>query len=64
MNTQDLSSKCAHYMSVRILFNINTQDLCDRHERGVLKEHHYALKKYGALKTKRMAASIANIEQV
>jgi len=39
------------------------QDLCDRHERGVLKEHHYALKKYGALKTKRMAASIANIEQ-
>jgi len=39
------------------------QDLCDRHERGVLKEHHYALKKYGAMKTKRMAATIANMEQ-
>lgn len=39
------------------------QDLCDRHERGVLKEHHYALKKYGAMKTKRMAATITNMEQ-
>lgn len=39
------------------------QDLCDRHERGVLKEHHYALKKYGAMKTKRMAAQITNMEQ-
>lgn len=39
------------------------KDLCDRHERGVLKDHHYALKKYGAMKTKRMAATITNMEQ-
>ncbi|XP_039253773.2 sorting nexin-8-like [Styela clava] len=38
-------------------------DLCDRHERGVLREHHSALRKYGAMKNKRMAATINNSEQ-
>uniref|UniRef100_H2ZQ77 PX domain-containing protein n=1 Tax=Ciona savignyi TaxID=51511 RepID=H2ZQ77_CIOSA len=38
-------------------------DLCERHERGVLRDHHSALKKYGAMKTKRMAATVTNMEQ-
>nr|CAB3266468.1 sorting nexin-8 [Phallusia mammillata] len=38
-------------------------DLCERHERGVLREHNSALKKYGALKNKRMAATVTNMEQ-
>ena len=29
-----------------------------------MKEHHSALKKYGMMKTKRMAATISNMEQV
>ncbi|XP_076808812.1 sorting nexin-8-like [Clavelina lepadiformis] len=38
-------------------------DLCERHEKGVLREHHSALKKYGAMKTKRIAAAVTNMEQ-
>jgi len=38
-------------------------DLVERHEKGVLRDHHSALKKYGMMKTKRMAATISNMEQ-
>nr|XP_002127832.1 sorting nexin-8 [Ciona intestinalis] len=38
-------------------------NLCDRHERGVLRDHHSALKRYGMMKTKRMAATVTNMEQ-
>ena len=30
----------------------------------MLKDHHSALKKYGAMKNKRMAATVGNVEQV
>ena len=40
------------------------QDLCDRHEKGVLKDHQSALAKMGNIKKKKMSATIRGSEHV
>ncbi|XP_077979974.1 sorting nexin-8-like [Glandiceps talaboti] len=39
------------------------KDLCERHEKGVLKDHQSALQKMGNMKKKRMTATIKGQEQ-
>lgn len=34
------------------------QDLCERHEKGVLHEHQRALQKYGVMKRQMMSATV------
>ncbi|XP_033630679.1 sorting nexin-8-like isoform X1 [Asterias rubens] len=40
------------------------KDLCDRHEKGVLKDHQSALAKMGNIKKKKMSATIRGSEHV
>ncbi|CAB1341754.1 unnamed protein product [Coregonus sp. 'balchen'] len=40
------------------------QDLCERHEKGVLHEHQKALQKYGMMKRQMMSATVQPKEQV
>ena len=39
------------------------QDLCERHEKGVLHEHQRALHKYGMMKRQMMSATVQPKEQ-
>ncbi len=38
------------------------QDLCDRHEKGVLNDHQRALQKLGQYKKKKMSATVNSSE--
>lgn len=38
------------------------QDLCERHEKGVLHKHQRALHKYGLMKRQMMSAAVQNCE--
>ena len=40
------------------------QDLCERHEKGVLHEHQRALQKYSVMKRQMMSATAQSKEQV
>ncbi len=40
------------------------QDLCERHEKGVLHEHQRALQKYGVMKRQMLSATVQPKEQV
>uniref|UniRef100_A0AAY4C507 PX domain-containing protein n=1 Tax=Denticeps clupeoides TaxID=299321 RepID=A0AAY4C507_9TELE len=40
------------------------KDLCERHEKGVLHEHHRALQKYSVMKRQMMSATVQPKEQV
>lgn len=40
------------------------QDLCERHEKGVLHEHQKALQKYSVMKRQMMSATVQPKEQV
>lgn len=40
------------------------QDLCERHEKGVLHEHQKALQKYSVMKRQMMSAAVQPKEQV
>lgn len=40
------------------------QDLCERHEKGVLHEHQKALQKYSLMKRQMMSAAVQPKEQV
>lgn len=39
------------------------QDLCERHEKGVLHEHQRALQKYSVMKRQMMSATVQPKEQ-
>lgn len=48
---------------------VSLQDLCERHEKGVLHEHQRALHKYGVMKRQMMSATVqpkepASVEQL
>ncbi|XP_015215263.1 sorting nexin-8a isoform X2 [Lepisosteus oculatus] len=40
------------------------KDLCERHEKGVLHDHHRALQKYSVMKRQMMTATVQTKEQV
>lgn len=40
------------------------QDLCERHEKGILHEHQKALQKYSVMKRQMMSAAVQPKEQV
>lgn len=40
------------------------QDLCERHEKGVLHEHQKALQKYSVMRRQMMSAAVQPKEQV
>lgn len=42
-----------------LLFSL-TQDLCDRHDKGVLHDHQKAMQKMGQYKKKKMSAAVQN----
>lgn len=48
------------------MFNVEymAQDLCERHEKGVLHEHQKALQKYSVMKRQMMSAAVQPKEQV
>lgn len=39
-----------------------TQDLCERHEKGVLQDHQRAIAKMGQYKKKKMSATVSSSE--
>ena len=46
------------------LFVILLQDLTERHEKGVLRDHQAALAKMGAIKKKKMSATLGGGEKL
>lgn len=42
---------------------VSLQDLCERHEKGVLHEHQRALHKYSVMKRQMMSATVQPKEQ-
>lgn len=45
-----------------LIFLFATQDLCERHEKGVLHKHQRALHKYSMMKKQMMSATVQNKE--
>lgn len=45
-----------------LLFSFPVQDLCERHEKGVLHKHQRALHKYSMMKKQMMSATVQNKE--
>lgn len=41
-----------------------SQDLCERHEKGVLSEHQRAIQKMGQYKKKKMSATVQSSNEV
>lgn len=48
----------------KLLTEHMAQDLCERHEKGVLHEHQKALQKYSVMKRQMMSAAVQPKEQV
>ena len=54
-NPKDRFSRIkAHFITIYL------QDLCDRHEKGVLQDHQRAIAKMGQYKKKRMSATVGS----
>lgn len=51
-------------MQLKCKSNHVEQDLCERHEKGVLHEHQKALQKYSVIKRQVMSAAVQTKEQV
>ena len=58
------TKRCNKPSAVSVVVVVVMQDLCERHEKGVLHEHQRALQKYSVMKRQMMSATAQSKEQV